>query len=134
MIPLQIQTIQSSHDMIAHRGGLHIYANTTCDDLYINLPQMGGGYSPDSHLEVKVVKNTLTQNVWINADGTNFMNYEGVLDGHTGGGVVYNQDVNVPAVIHLEWESFYKTWYIKYGMGLWQVNANTVSYPAVSPY
>jgi len=134
MVSNSNNTINVSHDMIAHRGGLHIYANTTCDDLYINLPQMGGGYSPDQHLEVKVVKNTLTQNVWINADSTNFMNYEGVLDGHPGGGVVYNQDINVPAVIHLEWESFYKTWYIKYGMGLWQVNANTVNYPAVTPY
>ncbi|NDB80071.1 hypothetical protein EB155_09415 [archaeon] len=127
-------TVNITHDMIASRGGLHLYANTSLDDLYINLPEMGGEYSPDQHLEVKVVKHPNTANVWINADVANFMNWEGVLDGWTGGGVVYNQQNNVPTVIHLEWESFYKTWYIKYGMGLWHVNANTVSYPDVSPY
>jgi len=127
-------TINVTHDMIAHRGGLHLYANTTCSDLYINLPEMGSEYSPDNHLEVKVVKNQATANVYINAHVANFMNYEGVLDGHSGGGVVFAQQNNIPTVIHLEYESFYRTWYIKYGMGLWYVNANTVSYPDVSPY
>ena len=127
-------TVNVTHDMIAHRGGLHLYANTTCSDLYINLPEMGSEYSPDNHLEVKVVKNQATANVYINAHVANFMNYEGVLDGHPGGGVVFAQQNNIPTVIHLEYESFYRTWYIKYGMGLWYVNANTVSYPDVSPY
>ena len=126
-------TVNVTHDMIAHRGGLHLYANTTFSDLYINLPEMGSEYSPDNHLEVKVVKNQATANVYINAHVANFMNYEGVLDGHPGGGVVYSQQNTSPAVIHLEYESFYRTWYIKYGIGLWSVNANTISYPDVSP-
>lgn len=127
-------TVNVTHDMIGNRGGLHLYANTICDNLYINLPEMGSEYSPDNHLEVKIVKGTQTANVFINADQANFMNYEGVADGHLGGGVVYTKEDGNPAVIHLEYESFYKTWYIKYGMGLWYVNANTVSYPNVTPY
>jgi hypothetical protein len=127
-------TVHVTHDMIAHRGGLHLYANTTCDDLYINLPEMGTEYSPDNHLEVKVVKGMHTANVYINCANANFMNYEGAVDGHLGGGVVYSKEDGVPSVIHLEYESFYRTWYIKYGMGVWYVNANTVNYPNVSPY
>lgn len=127
-------TVNVTHDMIANRGGLHLYANTTVSDLYINLPEMGGEYSPDQHLEVKVVKGMHTANVYINADNNNFMNYEGQADGHLGGGVVYSKEDGQPSVIHLEYESYYKTWYIKYGMGLWYVNANTVNYPNVSPY
>lgn len=126
-------TVFVTHDMIASRGGLHLYANTTCDDLYINLPEMGGEYSPDQYMEVKVVKSANTSNVYINAHAANFMNYEGVLDGLSGGGVVYNQQPEMPAVIHLEYESFYRTWYIKYGTGLWNVNANTISYPNTAP-
>ncbi len=127
-------TVNITHDMIASRGGLHLYANTTVSDLYINLPEMGGEYSPDQHLEVKIVKGLHTANVYINADQNNYMNYEGAFDGHLGGGVIYNKNVNSPSVIHLEYESFYRTWYIKYGVGLWYVDANTVSYPDISPY
>ena len=127
-------TLNITHDMIASRGGLHVYANTSFDDLYINLPELGSEYSPDQHLEVKIVKGQSTANVYINATGSNFMNYEGATSGHLGGGVVYNKQTDIPTVIHLEYESFYKTWYIKYGMGLWYVNANTISYPDISPY
>jgi len=127
-------TVHITHDMIASRGGLHLYANTTFDDLYINLPEMGGEYSPDQYMEVKVVKSVNTSNVYINAALGNYMNYEGALDSNfNGGGVVYNQQPEMPAVIHLEYESFYRTWYIKYGTGLWNVNANTINYPNVLP-
>ena len=40
-------TFTVTHDFILNRGGLNLYANTTCDNLYINLPEMGGEYSPD---------------------------------------------------------------------------------------
>lgn len=127
-------TFNITHDLIASRGGLNVYANTTLDNLYINLPEMGSEYSPDQALEVKVVKGTSTSNVFINCHGNNFMNYEGVFDGHVGGGVVYARQPDVPSVIHLEWESYYRTWYIKYGVGIWNVNANTISYPNTAPY
>jgi len=126
-------TANITHDMIASRGGLHLLANTTTDNLYINLPEMGSEYSSDYELEVKVVKGSNTANVYLNAHPANFMNYEGVLDGHIGGGVVYNQQPDMPAVIHLAYESYYRTWYIKYGTGLWNVNANTINYPNVLP-
>jgi len=128
-------TFTVTHDMIANRGGLNLYANTTCDSLYINLPEMGGEYSPDQHMEVKVVCGTETANVFINADENNFMNYEGKFDDPSkdGGGVVYNIQENVPTVIHLEWESYYRTWYIKYGMGVWQVDADAINYPDTTP-
>jgi len=128
-------TFTVTHDMIANRGGLNLYANTTCDNLYVNLPEMGGEYSPDQHMEVKVVCGTQTANVFINADENNFMNYEGKFDDPSkdGGGVIYNIQDNVPTVIHLEWESYYRTWYIKYGMGVWQVDADAINYPDTSP-
>ena len=126
-------TFNINHDLIANRGGLNVYANTVVDNLYINLPEMGSEYSPDNHLEVKVAKGTQTANVFINAHAANFMNYEGVFDGNSGEGVAYNRQPNVPSVIHLEWESFYRTWYIKYGVGIWNVNANTITYPNSAP-
>ena len=128
-------TFTVTHDFILNRGGLNIYANTTCNNLYINLPEMGGEYSPDQGMEVKVSTSVQTANVFINADPSNFMNYEGIFNDPTksGDGVVYNHQQNVPTVIHLEWESFYKTWYIKYGMGLWNVDGTAINYPDTEP-
>lgn len=128
-------TFTVTHDFILNRGGLNLYANTTCNNLYINLPEMGGEYSPDQGMEVKVSTSVNTANVFINADPSNYMNYEGIFDDPTksGDGVVYNHQQNVPTVIHLEWESFYKTWYIKYGMGLWNVYGKAINYPDSEP-
>jgi hypothetical protein len=128
-------TFTVTHDFILNRGGLNLYANTTCDNLYINLPEMGGEYSPDQGMEVKISSSVQTANVFINADPANFMNYEGIFDDPTksGEGCVYNHQQNVPTVIHLEWESFYRTWYIKYGMGLWNVDPNPIVYPDSEP-
>jgi hypothetical protein len=128
-------TMSVTHDMIANRGGLNLYANTDCDNLYINLPEMGGEYSPDQHMEVKIVTNPNTANVFINSHENNYMNYEGAFDDPSkdGGGVLYNIQSNVPTVVHLEWESYYRTWYIKYGVGLWNVDADPINYPDITP-
>jgi hypothetical protein len=85
-------TFTVTHDFILNRGGLNLYANTTCNNLYINLPEMGGEYSPDQGMEVKVSTSVQTANVFINADPSNYMNYEGIFDDptKTGDGVVYN--------------------------------------------
>ena len=128
-------TFTVTHDFILNRGGLNLYANTTCNNLYINLPEMGGEYSPDQGMEVKVSSSVQTANVFINAHPANYMNYEGVFvdPSKNGDGVVYNHQQNVPTVVHLEWESFYKTWYIKYGMGLWNVDGKAINHPDSEP-
>lgn len=115
-----------THDAISNRGGLNLFANTT-NPVLINLPQMGGNFSPDNFLKVRVVKAAHINSIIINSDPDNYMHYEGHPYDQSGantGGWVFNA-ANTVSSIELEWESTFNTWVIQGGFSMWNVYNGT---------
>lgn len=117
-----------THDMITSRRGLNLFANTS-NSVLINLPEMGGLYSPDNFHQVKVVKAADIYSIIVNSDANNYFHYEGHPFDNSGantGGYAFNA-ANTVSTLELEWESTFNTWVITGGFSVWTVYNGTAN-------